>query len=63
MDNEYFDCDCVYGKNGYILCKMCEIINEVDKNEFIKIKVKRWKNRGKQNDNKKKQTNGENENK
>ena len=48
MDIEYFNCECVYGKSGYILCKQCKIIEEADKNEFIKINVKRWKNRQQQ---------------
>ena len=56
MNNDYFNCDCVYHKKGFILCKQCEIIEEADKTDYIKIKVKRWGNRSKQNDNQKKQT-------
>ena len=54
MNNEY------YKK----LCKQCEIIEEADKTEFIKINVKRWKTRRrKQRGNQNKQTNEQNENK
>jgi len=60
MDNEYFECECEYHKK---LCKMCEMIEEADKMEFVKIKVKRWKTRRKQRDNQNKQTNGEIQNK
>ena len=63
MDIEYFNCDCVYHKKGVILCKQCEIIEEADKTDYIKFKVKRWGNRSKQRDNQKKQINGENNNK
>ena len=47
MDNktEYFKCDCVYHRKGYILCNNCiEWINEDNKNDDGFIKVKRWKN-------------------
>jgi len=42
---EYFICDCVYHKKGFILCEICEqIINEDNKNDDGFVKVKRWKN-------------------
>ena len=41
--NEYFVCDCIYHKKGFILCLICEeIINEDNKNDDGHIKVKRW---------------------
>lgn len=41
--NEYFKCDCVYHRKGYILCENCiKWINEDSKNDDGFIKVKRW---------------------
>ena len=44
-NNDYFKCDCVYHKKGFILCEICEqIINEDNKKYDGFIEVKRWKN-------------------
>jgi len=42
---------------------MRERIEEAEKKEYMQIKVKRWQNRRKQNNNQKKQINGESEHK
>ena len=41
--NEYFICECIYHRKGFILCSICEKnINEDNKNDDGHIKVKRW---------------------
>ena len=41
--NEYFVCDCIYHKKGFILCLICEeIINSDNKKDDGYIKAKRW---------------------
>ena len=38
-ENEYFKCDCVYHKKGFILCDKCEnIVNENNNEEKNEIK-------------------------
>ena len=44
MDNEYFTCECdSYG--GIKLCTTCQKTQQAETTEYIKINVKRWKNR------------------
>ena len=39
-ENEYFKCDCVYHKKGFILCNKCEnIVNENKNEEKTKLKI------------------------
>ena len=39
-ENEYFKCDCVYHKKGFILCNECEnIVNENKNEEKTKLKI------------------------
>ena len=49
MNNiEYFTCECVYHKYGYVLCSTCAVILEAPKRSVF---VKRWRNRRKSRDN------------
>ena len=41
--NQYFECDCIYHRKGFILCDTCAIIvNREQKHDDGSIKVKRW---------------------
>ena len=42
MNTEYFICECEYQMK---LCRICEIVEEADKKEYVKVNVKRWRNR------------------
>ena len=41
MDIEYYECDCIYHKKGYILCVICdEWINKGNKRDDGNISIK-----------------------
>ena len=48
-ENQYFECESIYHRKGFILCDVCAIIvNAEQKRDDGSVKVKRWTTKLKQ---------------